>query len=282
MDVSACTDYMAFTFLKAPPMFTDILVENKALAQPGERRATGLQGYAEAQELACGALVLTGEKRMGTHAIFGGSALQKTRDGGISDVVLARRILAQGAKMTRIDVTIDLFGCRMTPNTVKLAYLAGRLKTRAKAANEDKGIGQDGHTVYIGSPASDRRLRVYDKNAELHLENERRWTRLELQNRKRWARATANALADAQNSLQVASAALSNFMEWDNVEYNRALALDGPTIQPERVREHDTLSWLTDQVAPAFARYEHDHPTVNVMAIFLQVLADERLALQKD
>lgn len=278
VQISAHVDYLALTFKEKPPNLPELFDERKELYETSSEDVRPLQGYSKAKALVSGALVLWGETRMGTHIICSGNVLQIARNADCKDKTLVVQALRQGARVTRIDLAIDLLGCRMTPETVKRAWQAGEIQTRATKARQWQQLDDAGHTVYIGAPTSDRIARVYDKNADLGLESDERWTRMELQNRGRWARATASALASSLETLTVAAGAFQKFMQWENQEYQAVLNRKKADIVPETPPEHDTIGWLIDQVAPAFARFEFEHPSVDLMAIFLQALADERLA----
>lgn len=96
-------------------------------------------------------------------------------------LIIARN---EHATFTRIDICFD------TPDVaidrVIRAVEEGELVTPAQQVLLMRSMrGDPGATVYIGSPSSDRRVRIYDKAAEQGVDGT--WTRFETQYRKKYA-----------------------------------------------------------------------------------------------
>jgi len=102
-----------------------------------------------------------------------------------SDEHLISWLHIHARNVTRIDFAIDIYNAGNTQE-----FLAGcidkSVKTRAAISNYEAIKGKRGHTIYVGSPGSSLRMRVYDKAAESgHFDEV--WTRIELQARGDYA-----------------------------------------------------------------------------------------------
>lgn len=72
-----------------------------------------------------------------------------------------------GGEFTRVDIALDDWEKRISFETVASAIESGNY-ARFRRAHEYRGLGSDtdGHTLYMGSPQSDKFVRYYDKYAE--------------------------------------------------------------------------------------------------------------------
>lgn len=109
--------------------------------------------------------------------VLKGRALEWLRDRGCDDVSILREFKERGFRINRCDPAIDTTDPEVNPKLVYDAWQDGHVVSRAKGMeppmhpkipkggrrNED-GVGW---TVYIGSKASTRYLRVYDKQYEV-------------------------------------------------------------------------------------------------------------------
>lgn len=190
---------------------------------------------------------------------FTGRDLSGLRSVGADPVALLGWIAAQsGGNVTRLDVAVDWFG-KADVLDVHRAFRRGKLRTSAQSAQLVEGhrrtgskLVSNGATVYVGSPRSDRYLRVYDKAAEQG-ETGRSWTRIELELGGRRAAALAGLLAaDPDRWEDVARAAVRQFCEAPSVGWFTA-ALTGPVVKLPELgrRDSDRKRWLLHQVLPA-------------------------------
>lgn len=128
--------------------------------------------------------------------------------------------------------------------------------------------GSPGCSVYIGSPTSQIRIRIYDKAAERGFDDGRHWIRVELQLRKDRAYVAAAELYKQQHIGRVVSGVLRNYLtyrvpsgdsnksRWEICYYWQQLLFSMEKVslwispgEPYNFRK--TVSWLQDAVAPA-------------------------------
>lgn len=96
--------------------------------------------------------------------------------------------LPNDAKVTRLDIAFDSFDGYYTVEDVWGCLLQDKYAGKSRTIDGYMGFAgkHSGRTVYIGSPKSDTRLRIYDKAAEQGITQKQRldykdWSRFELQ-----------------------------------------------------------------------------------------------------
>nr|WP_246560472.1 replication initiation factor domain-containing protein [Geobacter grbiciae] len=96
--------------------------------------------------------------------------------------------LPDHAKVTRLDIAFDSFDGAYTVEDVRGCLLRGAFGGTARHITGFVGFTREapGQTLYVGSPKSDARLRIYDKASEQGIAPGQRegyadWTRFELQ-----------------------------------------------------------------------------------------------------
>jgi len=109
--------------------------------------------------------------------------------------------LPQNAKITRLDLAFDSYDGAYTTDDVWGCLLQGKTAGTARTIDGFMGFtGKTaGRTIYVGSPKSNTRLRIYDKAAEQGISVDQRidykdWSRYELQLRSDFAHATYTQL----------------------------------------------------------------------------------------
>lgn len=81
--------------------------------------------------------------------------------------------------LTRIDIAMDDHCGILDMNTMADKVEKREVRTRLRSRTQYKSLDDtDGHTIYLGTPKSDARIRIYDKGAELHTISH--WIRVEL------------------------------------------------------------------------------------------------------
>ena len=99
---------------------------------------------------------------------------------------------ALGGKVTRVDVALD--GAPFKPRTLYRAWQRGHVRTKVPRDHPDSASlleNAEGATFYLGTPASDRRLRVYDRRGP---------TRVEMQLRRGMAEAWWSKVGEASDA----------------------------------------------------------------------------------
>lgn len=159
----------------------------------------GRYGYTSSYAVLGSGAVLWHDDRaeMGVHVELPATALAAC---GMAVHDLLSFVVRHGGHATRIDLALDTD----TPiDTFRRAILDGEAVTKShiKKSFEMKSLfpdenGLTGHTIYIGSASSERRVRIYDKAAETG-DSSRIWTRIEVQHRASAAEALLILLHDS-------------------------------------------------------------------------------------
>lgn len=198
-----------------------------------------------------------------------------------------KTIIAQGAKVSRIDLALDIFddSCPSV-RTIQDYIKRGQLSSRSKTFNENNsgrildGV-LTGFTVYIG--ASPQMLRIYDKKAErkdnfdeivLDVDN---WIRWELQLGAKKAMHVAERIADATplnvimrgilgshysfKTQQKGKKDFNNKSRWSNMKWWDKFIEDMPKIPLRTMKAKTTMEhkekWLRNGVSKSLAmQYE--------------------------
>jgi hypothetical protein len=193
---------------------------------------------------------------MGSNFQFSGDALEALRrEYGATDNGLVAQFVRSRAKVSRIDLTINIHEGSLTPKSVRDAIRSGKAKAKACVSRfiEGKDGDVEGDTFYIGAPSSDRQFRAYNKAAEMGVVNGAAWLRLELELRRLRANgAFQSAAANGVNA--TVTGHMGDFLDWRNMEYQACL--QGPSLPPVDIPRRDSSRqrWLLGQVASALAK----------------------------
>jgi len=148
-----------------------------------------------------------------------------------------------GDRVTRIDLAADM-ACNTKPTTFVEYSDAKRIRSRSEV------VSPKGHTVYIGSPKSDRYARVY-RYAEPH--PRAAYLRCEMVFRRKQAKQVASYIAE--NGLLAGFTAFSGKFGWQHPSWVLENAETPAQPRIERNRSDDkTMRWLIEAAAPAFKR----------------------------
>ena len=204
-------DWLSWSKLGVVENFHDLLREIACKFKTTREKAYANRGFRGVDLAGHGVLAWRGSQVL-VH--FPALALQYIRHRlDISDIENCRWFLNRGFKSTRIDIVVDSADKRFSP-LIGLKYRENG-NTRSEASrwkpiygDEDEGKIKTGvgMTLRIGSPKSERWMRIYDKKTELmkhsgeipldHEGNELdHLTRLEMQNRRKVAHEVALAVA---------------------------------------------------------------------------------------
>lgn len=224
------------TTVTLPPTLTQNFVETRAT-----------NGYTVGSVYEDGRVLLTNPNRpeMGAHLRWDGEACGRCP---IDPVNLIQWLLNAKFSFTRIDMAIDFVNCNLRPERATEEIRDGRIKTRAKQFPFWANAESDGYTQYIGKKASESYIRIYDKAAEMGIEQDH--TRVEFVVRHTKAQAAASAIGrDADFRGMVVS--FADFKEWR--EWRQAMEVSEIKLPAER-HETNTERWLLEACAPALAR----------------------------
>jgi len=253
MKVERKIDWLAVT-LPADTQPEDTLVPDGWI-----RSGKGLHGWRNRLEHPTGMVCQTdsADKKMGTHLALSGDSLTNLRSLGFTDDKMIEVLISRlSGRASRIDLAITLTDCTITPKTLSDAIKSGSAsaKTRTSAlVSSRSGAGIQGSTLYLGSRQSERFLRFYDKNAEQNIVSQSAKMRLELELKGIMAHMCGKAMVE-NGTDKVIIGHFSDFLDWNDTEYQ--LALTGDSVSPQKTERKatNTEKWLLETCAPALAR----------------------------
>jgi len=186
-----------------------------------------------------------------------GQDLSATAEAGLSIETMLQAATAFDCWSTRIDFAIDIKGTPARQLDILEGLNSGSIKTMAQRWGAYLGfqkiggkVYQDG-TVYVGSPSSQRMLRVYDKGKERGTKE--LWTRVELVSRKDASHALAGAMV--RNDIGATGrTAVREYIQTDVAWFEEALQSETVYIQPVEKPTTDTRRWLLQDVLPILDR----------------------------
>jgi len=210
---------------------------------------------------------------MGCHVDIGGTALRNiVEQQNVDQKALLVEICNAGGKFSRLDIAKDLRGQQ---NDLKAVYASFEKKEHTGTARKIREWHDTdgGQTIYIGSPKSDKQVRVYDKANEQGLKNEY-WYRLELQCRRLVARSTAYHLAQQDNWGAVMDNVVLHMVDLPHVDAWKAFFSDNnPEIgTPLLEKQTDREKWIMTQVLPAVAKHYTENLNSPAVALLRQLL----------
>jgi Replication initiation factor len=213
-----------------------------------------------------GARALTGRADMGTHLIVSGSALAALKTVDRSSVDLIALTLDYDMRPTRIDLAIDAIDSGFRFGAAFRELRAGRAETKASTWYLVQS-GEDGWTLYIGAPQSDKHMRVYNKEAELAHKATAPpgitdWVRVELVLMRSWARRAARvAVQDGAHTACVSY--IRDFISMPTVNAWAEIVAGRVSLVGASTRKiTDTKRWLLQVAARTLARETIADPTL--------------------
>jgi hypothetical protein len=252
------------------------LIALKTMKAIGSERT--IQGYIGAE--ICAGYGFIGRKNEELFLNLPGQAVEWIRRQGIADQQLCQLLASWRA--SRADLAIDTRSPDISPIKLWDYYRAGAVTCRADENSIRKltSLDSEGHeidTVYIGSTASTRMLRAYDKRGEREAKTGEKdtqpWTRCELQHRHAAADECIHAIA--RDGLDAAPRLINGWITFRELKGRKEvkkrpaarwwkklvgkeqqyLQLDPRAATPER-----TVAWLASPGvtrAIQLARYHH-------------------------
>ena len=270
-------------------------------------------GWGYSRSIAWGQYVrvfFDGRSGMGVHVEVSGQGCRELEGAGVvgSWSEFLEGMLALGGKVTRLDVAVDdkptppgsgpsmrsgerENGCssestvwpgggQLDLDVMISASRARELTCRARTVRyqESWQLGEPviGRTLYFGSAASEKQVRVYDKAAEQFAKGKvegqdlGHWVRLELECRSATAQALAVELVNRGGDMSVVAGVLRSFLEFKQDEgrdgsrsrwsiapwweaFLGGVAKLRLAMQPSERTIEQVLDWVRRQVAPSLA-----------------------------
>jgi DNA relaxase NicK len=197
VDRSVKVDFFNFTTRRTVPEVCTLFA---GLKNPLKAQDRGFHGYHFSFTSSDGITVLYSPGRPDVHVQISGSGCEALKLADL-DVI---NLLVDGDHVTRLDVAIDCIGSGYTCSDIwrvlqrgdflsvssDIRQIEGFLSrgsaferiNRSRSEPKEKTRTNSGHTIYVGSSASDRMVRIYDKGAESGTEAD--WLRFEIQLRR--------------------------------------------------------------------------------------------------
>jgi DNA relaxase NicK len=257
MSISATIDWLSFTHkpLKGSKVqFHGVTNDRQEIAAKF--------GYSDAVLFDTGLIKMWSSKRedMGQHFIYSGSCLAGLAGSGVSCMAILDRALKAGAKVTRLDLALDLVGRDIDITSIAKDINDGKCTGTARTWEHIVSANK-GETLYIGSRQSERFARLYNKAAQTHLDDVA-WFRLEVELKGDTAKTYARVI-NTQTLLSLGDyvwSTLKSMCECDNPSLSAFSEHTDTVGLPKIERVTDTERWIIEQVCPAIERFFREHP----------------------
>lgn len=157
--------------------------------------------------------------------------------------------------ITRVDYRVDIFESENRPSEFLEMWRQKKAKTRVKWVTDQRLFTKaGGYSVYFGAPKSDRRLRIYDKAAEMK-RLEQAWMRIELQTRKPLATPLVSAMVN-HGTENAGDTAIKAFVDFPHHKTYQS-ALNGKYAPADKVpaKPDRWQHWLSSQVLDSIANH---------------------------
>lgn len=179
---------------------------------------------------------------------------------------LFQHIISSGYNVTRLDLAFDDHTGLLDIFRIRQDMLEQNYTSRSKWWLVE--TGSEGNCVYVGSPKSDIRIRIYDKAAERGFDDGRHWIRVELQLRNKRSLVAAAELVKTHHIGCTVCGILRNYLNfrvptedtnksrWPVADYWEKLLMYMGRISlwispGEPYNFSKTESWLRDQCGQA-------------------------------
>lgn len=242
--LSQQVDWIEGTFKdRRPHELPSILSQKSAPCKP-------VNGYLEGSRFEDGRVEFThpGRPEMGKHITWSGAACAALP---LEPAELIQTLGEQFFTFTRIDLAIDAHNFNLRPEQATKEIDGGRIKTRARKFPFRGDAGAAGYTQYVGKRPSEIHLRIYDKAAEMGVDEDH--TRIELETRGARAGQAAREIVRGTDFRRMV-VSFADFTEWG--EWRSIMEVD-PVKLPYQPKASNTRIWLFKQCAPAIARLCH-------------------------
>lgn len=214
----------------------------------------GMLGYDVGVKYLDGRIELCSSNRkdMLPHVIFSGKCIDKLCIANGGDTMSVLRAMSKG-RASRIDIAVDIKNGTLNIAELRDEFADGNAKTKVKKGLYMEAVGDKGETFYIGSVKSPKRVRVYDKAAEMHLQDTM-WTRVEFQLRSRDAARCFDMLIKSDKPYDLIPKIILGFVDFPEIsDWVMALGTEGLTPSPGETADSNRLQWLMDTAVKSLA-----------------------------
>lgn len=182
---------------------------------------------------------------MGTHLTWDGGACGMCP---IDPLELVKSLIDAKFSFTRLDLALDFINCNLDPSRATEELNYGNCKTRAREYPYWGTAGGEGYTQYIGKKTSEIYCRIYDKAAEMGVQQDH--TRVELVVRHERADKAAREIVRNPDFRRLV-VSFADFPKWN--EWTASLSVDPVKLPAER-KTSGTKIWLLRSAASALAK----------------------------
>lgn len=172
------------------------------------------------------------------------------------------------AKVSRLDIAFDSYDGAYTVEDIWGCLLQNRTAGKSRSISGFVGFAgkNAGRTIYVGSPKSDTRLRIYDKAAEQGILKDQRigyadWTRYELQLRSSIAQASYRRLR-ARQVLPDADLACNLASVFQSILATMFMVCDEEQIKSADRINHMSIREPAADWTAMFCTFNHCRPVV--------------------
>lgn len=211
---------------------------------------------------------------MGVHVIWTGEACDNAP---LDPIDLVIELQKAGFAFTRIDMAIDAIGFNLRPQQATEEIASGRCRTLAKKCPCWHDPNDPGYTQYVGKKTSEIYLKLYDKAAEMGVQQDH--ARIELTVRHERADKAAQALV-RNRDFRCLVVAFVDFPSWETWRDIMAVT---PTKLPAERKTSQTKLWLLRSAASALAKQsvldgndDFYFQFLDQVAIFVRQMEDNR------
>ena len=198
---------------------------------------------------------------MGLHMLYSGEVIRKLQTLKIQPDSLLKLLVETGVTFTRLDLAIDAKSEGVNLDRIKTAIYRKEYSGRERVARTTDNA-DDGYSIYVGAPTSDRKMRLYNKAAEQALDGID-WKRLELELHRRVSDTIARAFCSgSMGNIHDAAWAIADKMLPDLLPATWKIfgkATDQISV-PNIPHITDTERWLINTVAPTIEKFRQENP----------------------
>lgn len=264
MPMKTAIDWLQFSIPEGNPIGETMDELNYHLPTKFDNVEHGMLGYEHQMLGVGGCRVLSTARRPEHHVILPGKWCEAVDP--VVTTCLIDWIHRHQGNITRLDLAGDDSDKRVRPRDLKAFCEADQLVTKFRTVlMHDNIMGGKGSTIYFGSAASARRLRVYDKDIESGGENDSvRW---ELQLRDEMAQKCSEMILNQgiSKTFFESLVGMVDFRDRDNrnvsrtyrTEWYQAIVNDAQKADYSQPRPVQTIEridkWIRKQVSPSLA-----------------------------
>lgn len=274
MELSYCIDYLTVTTKDKKSV-----IRHPKLTDLCEVRGKGMFGYNEVLDYADGRIEAYSTKNPDTQGRmmgYGGSALRRASEVGLSSIDLLRWHHAMLHNFTRVDFAIDVYDSGLDIDGLVKMKNEGRIDTNTKSFHYSWDTAE-GKTFYVGY-TKPKMVRIYDKAAEQKVSGD--WKRIEGQYRKEYAFQVGEAIANAENPAKAITGHIKGFVDFPDCQiWQKIMSEEKMKVSELPKVGGKTMEWLLGDVAKAIAKMKTgDYPDVMQM---LERAVNEEIGLQR-